>query len=252
METDRLKKLPKNTVEFCCWADYALFTDPIYKLGGEKCSLQLPTYEAIKGMVSSVYWKPTIIWVIDALRVMKPIQTEVKGIRTLKMSGAVPDLSYYTYLKDCAYQVRAHFVFNENRPELEKDRIDGKHYEIARRMIEKGGRRDVFFGTRECQGYVAPCVFGEGEGFYDGIARVDFGTMYHGITYPDEAYDDKTRGKISVRYAPVAMLNGIIKFTPPEKCPLVRTVREAEIKLFGEDRGNFVPIERTHKEVFES
>ena len=28
----------------------ALFAEPITKLGGEKCSYQIPTYEAIKGI----------------------------------------------------------------------------------------------------------------------------------------------------------------------------------------------------------
>ncbi len=41
-------------------------------------------------------------------------------------------------------------------------------------MIERGGRRDIFLGTRECQGYVEPCVFGEGEGAYDAF-DMDFG-----------------------------------------------------------------------------
>ena len=129
----------------------------------------------------SVYWKPTIIWYIDAVRVMNRITTEVKGMRPIKMSGG-NDLAYYTYLKNCCYQVRAHFEFNYNRPELEADRDENKHHNIARRMIKKGGRRDTFLGTRECQGYVEPCVFGEGEGAYDDISRLDFGNMYHGIT----------------------------------------------------------------------
>ena len=81
----------------------------------------MPTYEALKGILQSVYWKPTIIWVIDAVRVMHPIQMETKGIRPIKYSGG-NDLSYYTYLKDCCYQVRAHFEWNENRPELAADR----------------------------------------------------------------------------------------------------------------------------------
>ena len=72
---------------------------------------------AFKGILSSVYWKPTIVWVIDAVRVMNPIQTEVKGIRPIKYRGG-NDLAYYIYLKKCRYQVRAHFEWNENRPEL--------------------------------------------------------------------------------------------------------------------------------------
>ena len=50
----------------------------ILRLGGEKCSYQVPTYEALKGILSSVYWKPTFIWRILDVRVMNPIQTAVK------------------------------------------------------------------------------------------------------------------------------------------------------------------------------
>ena len=81
---------------------------------------------------------------------------------------------------------KAHFEWNENRPELEGDRNEDKHFQIAKRMIDRGGRRDVFLGTRECQAYVEPCVFDEGMGAYDEV-DLSFGIMVHGITYPDEA-----------------------------------------------------------------
>ena len=68
-----------NIVEFEVYGDYALFSDPLMRLGGEKCSYQVPTYEALKGILSSVYWKPTFIWRILDVRVMNPIQTEVKN-----------------------------------------------------------------------------------------------------------------------------------------------------------------------------
>ena len=152
-----------NIVEFEVYGDYALFSDPLMRLGGEKCSYQIPTYEALKGILSSVYWKPTFIWRILDVRVMNPIQTEVKGIRPIKYSGG-NDLAYYTYLKSCRYQVRACFDWNDNRPELCGDRNENKHHCIARRMIEKGGRRDIILGTRECQGYVEPCEIGSGAG----------------------------------------------------------------------------------------
>ena len=73
-----------NIVTFQVYGDYALFSDPITRVGGEKSTYQIPTYEALKGIMASVYWKPTIIWYIDRVRVMKPIQTEVKGIRPVK------------------------------------------------------------------------------------------------------------------------------------------------------------------------
>ena len=227
-----------NIVEFLLTGDYGLFADPIMRVGGEKCTYQIPTYEAIKGALHSVYWKPTIIWIIDDVRIMNPIQMEVKGIRPIKYSGG-NDLSYYTYLKNCRYQVRAHFEWNENRPELEKDRNENKHHCIAKRMIEKGGRRDVFLGTRECQGYVEPCVFGEGVGAYDETPEIAFGLMYHGITYADEAYSEDTKGMMTANFWYPKMEHGIIHFPRPDECPLHKPLTAMNIKPFGEGLGNF-------------
>jgi len=231
-----------NIVEFEVSGDYALFSDPITRVGGEKFTYQIPTYEAVKGVLQSIYWKPTLIWIIDSVRVMNQIQTETKGIRPIKYTGGGNDLSYYTYLKDCRYQVRAHFIWNDNRPELQDDRNEHKHHNIATRMIERGGRRDVFLGTRECQAYVEPCRFGEGESFYENTPQLDFGVMYHGITYADEAYSDETRDKMTVRLWRAVMKQGIVAFIPPEQC-IHRSVREMEIKPFGETFGNFAPVE---------
>lgn len=227
-----------NIVEFQVKGDYGLFSDPIMRVGGEKCTYQVPTYEALKGVLSSVYWKPTLIWHIDEVRIMNRIQTEVKGIRPIKYHGG-NDLAYYTYLKECCYQVRAHFEWNENRPELESDRNENKHHQIARKMIQKGGRRDIFLGTRECQGYVEPCVFGEGKGYYDDLEELAFGLQYYGITYADEAYSDATRGKMTAHFWYPVMRRGILAFPRPEECPLHKPLREMEIKPFGRSANNF-------------
>ncbi len=232
-----------NIVEFEVKGDYGLFSDPLMRVGGEKCTYQIPTYEAMKGIMASIYWKPTLIWIIDEVRVMEQIQTEGKGIRPIKYSGG-NDLAYYTYLKNCRYQVRAHFEWNDNRPELAGDRDENKHHNIARRMIAKGGRRDVFLGTRECQGYVEPCVFGEGVGAYDELPELAFGLMYHGITYADEAYSPETQGRMTVNFWRPVMEHGVIRFPRPEDCPIKRPIREMEMKPFGEDIGNYQMEER--------
>lgn len=239
----------RNTVEFEVSGAYALFSDPILRVGGEKCTLQIPTYEALKGVLSSVYWKPTFIWYIDAVRVMNPIQTEVKGVRPIHWQDNKNDLSYYTYLKDCRYQVRAHFEWNENRPALAGDRNEHKHHNIAKRMIERGGRRDIFLGARECQGYVSPCIFGEGEGDYDGTSELAFGLTYHGITYADEAYSPETEGKMTVRFWYPVMRRGVIEFARPEQCPVARPAREMAVKPFGEAHGNFQSADSLFGEV---
>lgn len=230
-----------NLVEFEVSGDYGLFSDPIMRVGGEKCSYHIPTYEALKGILASVYWKPTIIWIIDAVRVMNPIRTEVKGIRPIKYNGG-NDLSYYTYLRDCRYQVRAHFEWNLNRPELAGDRDENKHHNIARRMIKKCGRRDVFLGTRECQGYVEPCIFGEDTGAYDNLDELGFGLMYHGITYADEAYSEETKNRMTVNFWYPVMKNGVITFPKPQNCPLHKTLGNMEMKKFGEEYDNFIGL----------
>ena len=215
-----------NSVEFIVKGEYALFSDPITRVGGEKNSYQIPTYGSIKGCLESVYWKPTFIWIIDKVKVLNEIKTEAKGIRTLR--GENSDLSYYTYLKDVAYAVKAHFVWNKNRADLEKDRDEHKHYLIAKRMIERGGRTDVFLGTRECQAYVFPCSFDDEKSFYDDTETRPFGLMYHGISYPDE--NDKQ--KMIVNFWNAVMRNGILEYPPPEKCDIHKVIDRDGFKKF--------------------
>ncbi len=233
---------PRNTVQFEVFGDYALFSDPITRVGGEKFSYQVPTYEALKGVLKSIYWKPTIIWVIDKVRIMNPIQTETKGIKPIKYSGDSDNLSYYTYLRDCRYQVSAHFEWNLNRPELRDDRNENKHHNIAKKCIEKGGRQDIFLGTRECQAYVKPCVFGEDKGAYDNLGELNFGIMYHGITYPDEAYNDETRNMMTVRLWNLVMKNAVIDFIRPEHC-IHREGIPSEMKIFDKLQNNILYAE---------
>mgnify|MGYP002980918186 CR=1 FL=1 len=169
----------ENSISMQVYGRYALFSDPITRVGGEKFSYPVPTYQALKGIYESCYWKPTFTWVIDELRVMNPIERQSKGIRPIMYNNGKNDLSIYTYLSDVCYQVRAHFEWNEHRPDLEKDRNENKHYAIAKRMLERGGRRDIFLGTRECQGYIEPCIFGLGKGHYDDVSSLDLGLMEH-------------------------------------------------------------------------
>ncbi len=228
----------RNTVEFKVYGKYALFSDVLTRVGGEKMSYPIPTYEAIKGILHSIYWKPTFIWYVDNVRIMNQIRTIRKGIRPINYNGG-NDLSYYTYLENVCYQVRAHFEWNLNRPELENDRNENKHHNIAKRMIERGGRRDIFLGTRECQGYVEPCVFGENEGAYDNYDSIRYGLMYHGITYADEAIHDEDKNGLTVRLWQPEMINGIISFIRPEDCTIKRRIKDMDIKQFSISYDNF-------------
>ena len=41
----------RNTIEFEVYGSYALFSNPVMRVGGEKTSYHIPTYEALKGIV---------------------------------------------------------------------------------------------------------------------------------------------------------------------------------------------------------
>ena len=220
-----------NSVSFLVYGKMALLSDPVTLEGGVKFSYQVPTYQALKGVTESVYWKPTLTWHIDAVRIMKPIASRSEGIRPISYNGG-NTLSIYTYLTDVAYQVKAHFEWNQNRPDLANDRNENKHYFIAKRMIECGGRRDIFLGTRECQAYVEPCEFQSGKGAFDDLPELSFGLMFHGFSYPDENGKDL----LQARFWYPKMRNGVIEFCRPEECPVVRTVKKQKPKQFFEGK----------------
>lgn len=210
----------ENRVEFKVSGKYALFTDPLTKIGGEKCSYHIPTYEALKGVLSSVYWKPTIVWIIDKVRIMKRIRTQTRSAKPIEYGGG-NSLAIYTYLADVEYQVQAHFEWNFHREDMAKDRNENKHYYVAKRMIEKGGRRDVFLGARECQGYVEPRIFGEGKSDYDDYGEIAFDLMFHGFDYPDEL----GKNELQARFWRPKMVDGKIDFIRPEECSIRKAVR---------------------------
>ena len=59
------KPTHENIVEFKVYGEDALFSDVLTRTGMEKYSYPIPTYEALKGIMHSIYWKPTIVWYID-------------------------------------------------------------------------------------------------------------------------------------------------------------------------------------------
>ncbi|WLR42884.1 type I-C CRISPR-associated protein Cas5c [Bacillus carboniphilus] len=232
----------RNSIQFEVHGKYALFTDPVTKIGGEKSSYMVPTYQALKGIVESIYWKPTIVWIVDEVRVLNPIQMESKGIRPIKYFSDENDLAYYSYLRDVKYEISAHFEFNYHREDLAFDRNEHKHHNIAKRSVKVGGRRDVFLGTRECQGYVEPITPGT-KGFYDDYqGEIHLGTMVHGINYPDETGKDKMETRL---WNPV-MKQGVIKFIRPEDCTMVREIKEASPKPFSEN--DITSVEQLYEE----
>lgn len=223
----------RNAIQFKVSGEFALFTDPLTKIGGEKFSYPIPTYQALKGIVESVYFKPTLTWRIHRMRVMKPIRTQSRSAKPLHYGGG-SDLAIYTYLADVEYRVEASFTWNMNRPDLAHDRNEHKHHNIAKRMVERGGRRDVFLGTRECQAYVEPCDFDEGAGYYDSTDKLTFGLMFHGFDYPDET----GRPELWTRFWEPEMQQGVVQFCEPDSCNIrkyIKPMRPSFIQTSGAD-----------------
>jgi len=247
---------PKNCLEFRVWGRYALFTDPLTRVGGEKSSYHLPTYEALKGICKSIYWKPTFIWFVDKVRILRRIRTQTRGMKPLDYISGGNTLAIYTYLTGDArsetpaditdgpgveYQVRAHFEWNPHHVALAADRVDGKHYAIAKRSLEHGGRQDIFLGTRDCQGYVAPCVFGEGLGDYDNDGSLDYGLTFHSFDYPDET----GVGRLGTNFWRPKLVNGVLTFPRPDDTNQIvkKDIRAMQPRAFGVDHGRSVEEE---------
>lgn len=224
----------RNSIDYEVSGDYALFSDPITRASGEKCSYHLPTYSALVGITSSIYWKPTFMWVIDYVRIMNPIITEKRGVKIHDYNTNTVDLFYYMYLKDVRYQVRAHMIPNVNHPEFANDWNENKHHNIAKRSVKSGGRRNPFLGTSECFAFVDECVFGEGESYYDNLpGQIEYGNMFHSFTFPDQAIREDEKGKLIVNFwNPVLQPGEIVKFIRPEECKSKKFIRNMPLTQF--------------------
>lgn len=224
--------MDKGKVSYEVASPFALFADPVTSTGGEKCSMEIPSNEALKGFTKNIFWKPCITWYIDRVRIMNPIRMTAVGQKLTGLRGEM-DLAYYTYLTDVRYQVEAHFEFNRNRPEYAEEWSNPvKYYSQFAKALLAEGRYSPFLGKSECvPSYIRPCAFGEGSGYYDKRGSHHYGYLYYGLTYPDEAYDSESAGWITLHLYDAVMENGIVEYPLPAKC-LHRKIRQAMPKTF--------------------
>lgn len=225
-----------NYVEYILEADYAMFTNPVLGVGGEKCSYMVPTYEALKRITGNIYWKPTFIWVIDEIKVINPINYECKAalVRTYMAKGK-RDLSYYTYLKKVKYLVKAHFEWNDNFPQFVSDRNVKKHKEMFERALKNGGRMNIFAGTSECPAYVRKATHDDMKSVYDDIDLFVIGHMYHSKGFPNENQNGEEF--LFTYFQNIEMKNGWIKYKKQEQCTK-RKIKKYPFLNFEDKKGN--------------
>ena len=128
--------------------DFGCFTRPEMKV--ERVSYDVMTPSAARGILEAIYWKPAILWVIEAIDVLKPIRFQsvrrnevghkapAASIRRAMNSGDIGDLALIvederqqraaTVLVDVAYVIRARF---ELTAKAGPDDNEGKHLELV-------------------------------------------------------------------------------------------------------------------------
>ena len=154
------------------WGDYALFSRPEMKV--ERCSYDVMTPSAARGMLEAIYWHPGMRWVIDKIYVRKPIQftsirrNEVKskvlaGNALTAVNGGGKPLYISSkeeivqrasiLLRDVEYVVEAHF---EMTPKAVPGDNEGKFKDIIMRRLRRGEEEvdTAYDGTERDLGYM--------------------------------------------------------------------------------------------------
>ena len=183
------------------WGDYALFSRPEMKV--ERCSYDVMTPSAARGMLEAIYWHPGMRWVIDKIYVRKPIQftsirrNEVKskvlagnvlsaingGGKPLYISSREEIVQRAAILlRDVEYVVEAHF---EMTPKATPGDNEGKFKDIIMRRLRRGEcYHRPYFGCREFPARFALYEEEEVDTAYDGTER-DLGYMLYDLDYSD-------------------------------------------------------------------
>ena len=118
------------------WGEYALFSRPEMKV--ERCSYDVITPSAARGILEAIYWHPGMKWVIDKIYVQKPVQftsirrnevkSKISSNNVLPVyNGADKPLYISTksdivqraslLLRDVSYVIEAHFEMTEKAVE---------------------------------------------------------------------------------------------------------------------------------------
>lgn len=155
------------------WGDRALFSRPEFK--AERVSYDVLTPSAARGMLEAIHWKPAITWVIDRIRVLKPIRFESVRRNEVAskapyasarkaMAGTAEDFLLHPeedrqqraslVLCDVAYVIEAHFEMTRRAGPGD---TPAKHIDTVRRRIRRG--QCVWqpcMGCREFPAFFAP------------------------------------------------------------------------------------------------
>lgn len=184
------------------WGDYALFSRPEMKV--ERCSYDVMTPSAARGILDAVYWHPGLKWKIDRIHVVRPIQfTSVRRNEVKSKISASSVLQAYNggdkplyistkadivqraslLLRDVEYVIEAHFQMTDQANETDNP---GKFKDIIMRRLKRGECFHMpYFGCREFPAHFSLCEEDEIRTAYDGVEEKDLGFMLYDMDFSD-------------------------------------------------------------------
>ena len=181
------------------WVDYALFSRPEMKV--ERCSYDIITPSAARGILEAIYWHPGMSWKIDSIHVIKPIQfTSIRRNEVKSKISANNVLSVYNgakkelfisskeeivqraslLLKDVEYVISAHFDLTDQANDSDNP---GKFKDIIMRRLRRGEcYHTPYFGCREFPANFCLCEE-DVHGAYEVVDDKDLGFMLYDMDY---------------------------------------------------------------------
>lgn len=185
------------------WGDYALFSRPEMKV--ERCSYDIMTPSAARGILDAIYWHPGLRWVIDKIHVVKPVRfTSVRRNEVTSEILAGDLLQAYNgkekplylnakadiaqraslLLRDVEYVIEAHFEMTKQANESDNP---GKFKDIMTRRVSRGECFHMpYFGCREFPAHFSLCNEDTIRTAYDDVEEKDLGFMLFDMDYSDE------------------------------------------------------------------
>ena len=211
------------------WGDFALFSRPEMKV--ERCSYDVITPSAARGILDAVYWHPGLHWVIDKIYVKKPIRftsvrrNEVKSkilASSLLQAYNGADKPLYisaredivqrasVLLCDVEYVIEAHFEMTDKANATDNP---GKFKDIVMRRLRRGECYHMpYFGCREFPAHFCLCEEEEIQTAYEEVEEKDLGFMLYDMDYTE-------REDIKPMFFRAVMRRGVIDL---RNCEVVR------------------------------
>ncbi|HIV53070.1 MAG TPA: type I-C CRISPR-associated protein Cas5c [Candidatus Mediterraneibacter norwichensis] len=213
------------------WGKYALFSRPEMKV--ERCSYDVMTPSAARGILEAVYWHPGMRWVIDKIHVVNPVRftsvrrNEVKSkipagnvLQVYNGTKEVQSLYISTkaeivqraslLLRDVEYVIEAHFEMTERANETDNP---GKFKDIIMRRLRRGECFHMpYFGCREFPANFCLCEEEEIRTAYDDVEEKDLGFMLYDMDYSD-------RNNIQPMFFRAVMKRGVLDL---RDCEVIR------------------------------